>query len=127
MHKLDLQLRAIADALAPTWKALRQKVFYVDPRFHASIGWALLDLPASTSSSLPTSALIPTPPEILPLLSSQLHKPFLRIPHFPPTLLTALNDEYSARLTSPKLGVFVVEDIRLKVGKAVFKWRLVGQ
>ncbi|KAI6166670.1 hypothetical protein EDD17DRAFT_1180740 [Pisolithus thermaeus] len=46
----------ILKLLAPTLRSLRQKEFYADPKFHASIAWALLDSPATATSPPPTSA-----------------------------------------------------------------------
>jgi len=48
------------------------------------------------------------------------------VPHLPNELLTALNERYCTRLTSPKIGVFDVEKIHVKIGKEVFSWFLEG-
>jgi hypothetical protein len=48
---LSYQLRAFSEALTPTLHSFRQKEFYTDPRFHASIAWALLDAKSDAASS----------------------------------------------------------------------------
>jgi len=91
----------MADALTPSLRAIRQQEFYADPRFHASIGWALLDNAKSeerTTSSFPTIACLP------------------------PSLLSTLNEKYSAKLAS--LGAFDVDQICVKIGKEICRWRL---
>lgn len=45
-----IKFTAMAAALAPILKTLRQKTFYADPRFHASFAWALLDQHQSHSA-----------------------------------------------------------------------------
>ncbi|KAI6129681.1 hypothetical protein EDD16DRAFT_1149831 [Pisolithus croceorrhizus] len=46
----------ILKLLAPTLRSLRQKEFYADPKFHASIAWALLDSSGTVTSPPSTSA-----------------------------------------------------------------------
>lgn len=51
---------------------------------------------------------------------------FIRIPHFPPTLITLLNEAYAAKLCQARTGGFVVDRISVKIGKDVFTWPLSG-
>lgn len=102
-HELAIQLRALADALTPTLAALRQQEYYTEPRFHASVGWALLGSPNPVDSP---------------------SKDFPTIPHFPVDLLNTLNDSFTTRLASKSTGTFDAIDVRVKIGKEVHKWTL---
>ncbi|KAI6147258.1 hypothetical protein BKA82DRAFT_643213 [Pisolithus tinctorius] len=48
----------ILNFLVPTLRSLRQKEFYGDPKFHASIAWALLDC-SRTTTPLPSTSATP--------------------------------------------------------------------
>ncbi|KIM78488.1 hypothetical protein PILCRDRAFT_98387 [Piloderma croceum F 1598] len=62
------ELRSLSEALTPTLHSLRQKEFYTDPRFHASIAWALLD--AKSDAAFSGSKSIP---ESLSVLETERH------------------------------------------------------
>ena len=80
--------------LSPALQHLRQKIYYDQPRFHASIAWALLDHPGSQAAT---------------------------IPHFPTDLVPQINKQYQEELSKK---IVRVEDIAVKIGKDVFKWQL---
>ena len=110
-------MRTLSDTLTPTLQAIRQKEFYPDPRFHASIAWALLD----PSPHTPTPIRSPSPPN-RPEPPSPAHFP--TIPHFPPTLIPTLTAQYGPALASAKVGMFEVDALHVKIGKDVCSWRL---
>ncbi|KAG6865503.1 hypothetical protein C0991_001933, partial [Blastosporella zonata] len=105
----------MCDALTPTLKAIRQKEFYTDPRFHASIAWALLDhqnsknMIADTSPTVvtDTSTVLPNPDDAE--LVAELAFP--TIPSLPKDLVSALNDLFSERLSAVTTGTYDVETI----------------
>jgi len=118
--------------LTPTLQAIRQKEFYTNPRFHASIGWALLDRQAHNASpqgetQIALSKSTPTPSTEASLSSGPLSRAdFPIIPHLPYDLVSMLNDRHSAKLSSPKTGTFDVNEISVKIGKEICTWRLSG-
>jgi hypothetical protein len=129
------QLRALSDSLTPTLQAIRQREFYTDPRFHASIAWALLDRGASKANSREQigdmtvssseSTRAPSPgaswsPE------SGHEKDFPTIFHLPHDLVPTLNDRHSAALSSRTTSAFDVNALTMKIGKDVWTWRLSG-
>ncbi|KAG6909267.1 hypothetical protein DXG01_001329 [Tephrocybe rancida] len=128
------ELRAMSDALTPTLKTIRQKEFYSDPRFHASIAWALLDYQNSkstisdTSSTVAGGTLTNLPPTSVGDTSdeSNIESAFSTIPSLPKDLVPALNGLFSARLSAVKTGTYDVETITVKIGKEAHTWRLSG-
>ncbi|KAF8158233.1 hypothetical protein B0H34DRAFT_797644 [Crassisporium funariophilum] len=130
------ELRSLADALAPALRAIRQQEYYDKPRFHASIAWALLNRPKDTSNSSPVTSdsnCSPRAPAEDPPVSSSdftpgamTPEPFPTISHLPCELITSLNECYSARLSSPRVGAFDVEEITMKIGKEICSFRLLG-
>jgi len=128
-----LQLRSLAGALAPALRAIRQQEYYVNPRFHASIAWALLSRSEDTLSLESNVDCICIPSaESEDSISSPTSTPgdgaeaFPTISHLPPELITSLTKRYSARLASPHIGVFDVEKVIVKIGKEITSWRLLG-
>lgn len=115
------------EALTPALRKIRQKEFYSDPRFHASIAWALLDSgPAvdlhSAASSAGTMAALssdPLPPTLAP-------QEFTRIPHLPPALVPSLTTKYSAQLGRPHVGAFDVGEVKVRIGKWEGGWCMQG-
>ncbi|RDB17898.1 U6 snRNA phosphodiesterase [Hypsizygus marmoreus] len=126
------ELRAMSNALTPTLHAIRQKEFYEDPHFHASIAWALLDRPAPSQSliadvsptltegTLSPSHAVSVPPERVP------EADFPTVTQLPEELVRSLNHRYSSALSSTKTGIFDVEEIAVKIGKEVYTWQLSG-
>ncbi|RPD65182.1 hypothetical protein L226DRAFT_543431 [Lentinus tigrinus ALCF2SS1-7] len=115
--------KELSDSLTPALRSIRQKEFYEQPRFHISIAWALLDgsrdsAPAPTSEPLPSPAEASTPP----LVSSG--DIFRTIPSFPPSLVPQLQTEFGRELVSPMVGTFEAEEVCVRIGKDVGKWKL---
>jgi len=128
------ELRSLAGALAPALWAIRQQEYYVKPRFHASIAWALLllpqDIPQSLESNLDSICIHSAQSEDSTQSSTATlgdsAEAFPTISHLPPELITLLIERYSARLSSPSIGVFDVERVVVKIGKETTSWRLLG-
>jgi hypothetical protein len=139
-------MSALADALTPALQAIRQQIYYVKPRFHASIGWALLyaaagqqRAAASASNELHSDSIC-TPSKslsseelerrdadsvTLPSQTSMSANVFPTIERLPVDDLQRLNDRYGPQLSAPKLA-FDVLSITLKIGKDVYSWKLIG-
>ncbi|KAI0643076.1 hypothetical protein C8Q79DRAFT_1013049 [Trametes meyenii] len=129
-------LKDMSNELTPTLKNIRQKEFYQDPRFHASIAWALLDnLP--TSSTITTGAGPSKPisashePQTGTSPDADASKPastpdseFPTIPHFPASLIPELRATFVQELVRPGVGTFEAEEVRVRIGKELSKWRL---
>jgi len=115
------ELQAISLALTPTLHAILQKEYYEDPRFHASIAWALLCPPKATTdgSGLPSTDGTTGP-------SHYTSQPSQSIPHLPKNLIPLLIKRHGAALSSARMGAFDIEAITLKIGKDVHSWRFVG-
>jgi len=97
------ELKFLSDGLTSFIATLRQKEYYTDPRFHASIAWALIG--AQTPNGADDSY-------------------FQTISQLPTSLSAALNEQYAPTLSSPSCGAFDVQDVCLKIGKDVFTWML---
>lgn len=104
------ELKLLSDGLAPFISTLRQKEYYADPRFHASIAWALMSSAAESSKLADDS-------------SSSTYQSILQIPA---SLTTTLNKRYAPTLSSKSCSAFDVQDVCLKIGKDVFSWRVQG-
>jgi hypothetical protein len=126
----SVQLRGMSNALSPTLRSIRQQEYYSDPRFHASIAWALLHHTGqrpptfeSSNNSL-TSAVsfndLVSEPDTS---GSAGFKEFPTIAGFPPDMVSTLNANYGAKISSPTVGSFVVESTTLKIGKETFTWK----
>ncbi|OBZ71110.1 U6 snRNA phosphodiesterase [Grifola frondosa] len=136
------ELKALSDALIPMLRSIRQKEFYADPRFHASIAWALLsnplsevvlesapDTPSTARISSSTGAQLLTQPDRIQSgsdlpRSSAGQNMFPTISHFPPSLIPRLKQDFGSTLTSRQVGMFHVEEVCVRIGKEVSKWRL---
>lgn len=133
------ELQSIAVALTPILRSLRQKEYYENPRFHASVAWALLDRGSPqlhvAGTQAEESIFAVKPPDRLdsgdnaPYPSA--HGPgseasFPSIPHFPINLVSRLNELYGEQLISTKVGLFDAEHITVKIGRDTFLWRMVG-
>ncbi|KAI0718424.1 hypothetical protein C8T65DRAFT_804065 [Cerioporus squamosus] len=108
-------LKELSDSLTPALRSIRQKEFYEQPRFHASLAWALLD--GSRPSGTTRSASEPTPPV-------SIEPTFPTIPSFPPSLVSQLQKEFGRELASPVVGTFEAEEVCVRIGKDVRKWKL---
>ena len=125
-----LQLKSLATALAPIIRQLRQQGYYENPRFHASIAWALLDRSSSIPSVGVEDAISATGS---PGSVSQRSTPGFDIPnsfptisHFPKDLISTLDERYSSALASTKVGLFDADSITVKIGKDMFTWNMSG-
>ncbi|KAF9462993.1 U6 snRNA phosphodiesterase Usb1 [Collybia nuda] len=116
------ELRTLSNTLSPALQAIRQKEFYSNPRFHASIAWALLDRPLSESR--PESVLIPRSTFAEGHPEQVTEAGFPTIPHFPKELIPTLNSRHGVQLASIKTGSFDINEISLKIGKEVYTWKL---
>ncbi|KAF8349234.1 hypothetical protein F5887DRAFT_878788 [Amanita rubescens] len=116
------ELKSLATALAPIIRQLRQQGYYENPRFHASLAWALLD----RSSSIPS--LLGSPGSVSQRSTPGLDIPngFPTITHFPKDLISTLNERYNSALASTKVGLFDAESITVKIGKDTFTWNMSG-
>ncbi|KAF8584688.1 hypothetical protein K439DRAFT_1646851 [Ramaria rubella] len=110
------RFRSLAEALTPTLRALYQKEYYAQPRFHASMAWMLLDSPLKTPS---TST--PQPPSevdaLLSLMPSHVAPNFPTVPELPSILLPTLKERIGGRLH--RRGIFDVTEIKVRIGKEV--------
>ncbi|KIL67930.1 hypothetical protein M378DRAFT_101656 [Amanita muscaria Koide BX008] len=128
------ELQSIAVALTPILRSLRQKEYYENPRFHASVAWALLDRGSpqlhvagtqaeeSIFAVEPPDSNAPYPPAHGPGSEDS----FPSVPHFPIDLVSRLNELYGEQLISTKVGLFDAEHITVKIGRDTFLWRMVG-
>jgi len=95
------QLATLTDALTPALRAIKQNEFYPKPKFHVSIGWALLDKKGTAKSTggFPTVA------------------------EFPQDVIEGLNRDFAPQLRRPSTYV-EVEQVCVKIGKDAFRWGL---
>ncbi|KAJ7242870.1 U6 snRNA phosphodiesterase Usb1 [Mycena haematopus] len=117
------ELTTLTTSLTPTLRAIRQQEFYSSPRFHASIGWALLaSSPQATHTNgdqVPISSTsIKSKTTFVSLIPNEYSQ-------FPPALLPTLNEQYGSLLAS-SVKSFDINEIRIKIGKEVSRWRLNG-
>ena len=110
------QLQTLSLALEPSLKLLHQKTFYSEPRFHASIAWALLSKSNTSLVGTPTSLS-----QDVDANSSILAHP---IPVFSPSFLPTLVAKFGASFVNTKTSAFEVDRISVKIGKEVFTWSL---
>ncbi|KAH7885136.1 U6 snRNA phosphodiesterase Usb1 [Phlebopus sp. FC_14] len=122
----------------PILQSLRQKEFYLDPKFHASIAWALLEYKNHQNNSAlplleadrPLDDLTLTSQDSINEITERSVSPststeeFVRIPCFPPDLVPGLNQAFASKLSMARTGGFVVDRIAVKIGKDVFTWPL---
>ncbi|KAF9267398.1 hypothetical protein L218DRAFT_984928, partial [Marasmius fiardii PR-910] len=133
------ELKSLAQSLTPTMKTFRQKVYYDEPQFHASIAWALLSIPESGEAiavRTPQEARVDSSTSAFDeqvdlddasLITESTHEDFQRIPHLPESLIAALNDEYGTALSSNRVSAFNVRTLSVKIGKDVFSWQFEGR
>src|ERR1700720_1202236 len=67
----------LAEALNMILRSFRQNEFYTDPRFHASIAWALLEGPLSGSKSISESHQTAQKVTMSSISQSRLHVPLM--------------------------------------------------
>ncbi|KAL5524575.1 USB1 [Sanghuangporus sanghuang] len=106
------ELEMLSKTVEPILRSLHQKGFYSEPRFHASVAWALL---ATTGVRLQDEAsTLSVPADTLPRVISS----------FPPQLLSDMESHFGKTLSSSKTGVFDVDSICVKIGKEISSWPL---
>ncbi|KAJ6620744.1 U6 snRNA phosphodiesterase Usb1 [Mycena sp. CBHHK59/15] len=129
------ELTALTNLLTPALRDIRQQEYYAAPRFHASIGWALLgySTPENTAPAPHTGSQVPLSSASIRSDSdssnSSISLPaaeFPTITEFPPKLLPALNGQYGPSLTASTVKSFDITEISIKIGKEVSHWRLSG-
>ena len=120
-------MRYLCEALSPALKSIHQQEYYTTPRFHASLGWALLHKARQTTSPDPQSIprncaadSVTTKPPNERATSSQ---EWPTISCLPQELITALNRKYSEKLSSLNDAFCSAEAVTLKIGKEIFTWR----
>ncbi|KAI1798470.1 hypothetical protein LXA43DRAFT_968762 [Ganoderma leucocontextum] len=133
--------KSLVQGLAPALRAIRQKEFYDDPRFHASIAWALLDgskTPGSplTQNDTPsesrqpalraqdTAARSPSPGNPTTPTSIVPAPEFPTIPCFPQSLIPQLQAEFCSELVRQGVGTFEAEEVHVRIGKEISRWKL---
>ncbi|OSD02417.1 hypothetical protein PYCCODRAFT_1390116 [Trametes coccinea BRFM310] len=112
--------KELSERLTPTLRSIRQKEFYQDPRFHASIAWALLD---GTARAVSQQVQGPEQGRDRPSTTERLED-FPTIPGFPPSLIPQLRAEFSQQVVDPSVGRFEAEEVHVRIGKEISKWRL---
>ncbi|KAJ7246419.1 U6 snRNA phosphodiesterase Usb1 [Mycena rebaudengoi] len=128
------ELASITNSITPALRNIRQQEFYASPRFHASIGWALLDSSvrqgSRSVSAAPASYTNPSSSIGADSSDSAIPLPraseFPTITAFPPKLLSTLNRQYGPSLTGSTVKSFDITEISVKVGKDVSRWHLTG-
>ncbi|KAF9651575.1 hypothetical protein BDM02DRAFT_3154187 [Thelephora ganbajun] len=95
------QIGALTDALTPALRAIKQSEFYPEPKFHVSIGWALLERNGIDKST----------------------EDFPTITELPQDVIEDLNRDFAPQLCRPSARV-EVEEVCVKIGKDVFRWGL---
>ncbi|KAF8742305.1 hypothetical protein AX14_005472 [Amanita brunnescens Koide BX004] len=120
------ELKSLGTALTPIVQQLRQQGYYENPRFHASIAWALLDRDFHNPSAEAEAIDSPGSGSQRSMPEHNTANGFPTIPHFPKDLLSTLNERYGSTLASTKVGLFDAEFITVKIGKDTFTWNLSG-
>jgi len=95
------QLGALTDALTPALRAIKQNEFYPKPKFHVSIGWALLERNGVDRST----------------------RNFPTIAELPREMIDDLNRDFASQLCKPSARV-EAEEVCVKIGKDAFRWGL---
>jgi len=135
------RLRAMSNGLIKLLTYLRQKEYYTEPRFHASIAWALLsseiDVSEADSSNItsrdglsPDS--VPRPNgDIPPFLGGNSTPPtectsktFPSTCRIPDSLVDRFEHEYGNELR--RVGKLDIDRVSVKIGKEIFTWELCG-
>jgi len=95
------QLGALTNALNPALQTFKQSEFYPEPKFHVSIGWALLEGSEAAKST----------------------EDFPTITGLSQGVIEDLNRDFASRLRRPS-ACLEAEEVCVKIGKDVFRWGL---
>lgn len=129
-------MKELSDALIPTLRLLRQTEFYREPRFHASVAWALTSSAPSDSnaaserkddlsSTLPVTKSQTTPnAKMVDEASQRQSQNFETIKKFPDELINCLINEFGKELTTSTVGTILVDTLCVRIGKEVSRWTL---
>ncbi|KAJ7465307.1 hypothetical protein FB451DRAFT_434146 [Mycena latifolia] len=124
------ELASLTNLLTPALRAIHQQEYYTAPRFHASIGWALL---GGRANSPQRSAFNADPQSSGSIRSDSRNSAMAVVPdnystitEFPHALLPELNAQYGPSLTGSTVKSFDIGEISIRIGKDVCRWRLNG-
>jgi len=129
------ELTTLTTLLTPTLRAIRQQEYYASPRFHASFGWSLLghhaSSPKADNTTNPNADQPPISSASIRSESSNSSTSFVpneypKITEFPPALLPTLNEQYGPSLVGSTAKSVDINEICIKIGKEVSRWRLNG-
>jgi U6 snRNA phosphodiesterase len=115
----------------------RQKEFYSEPRFHASIAWALLQNASRGQNSTGSTSQINVGQDVMDeVLTTDAsngaeatgHRPAARekfptILQFPPELVTTLEAEFGETLRTRSVSTLECEHLCVRIGKDVVRWK----
>ncbi|KIK68077.1 hypothetical protein GYMLUDRAFT_155394 [Collybiopsis luxurians FD-317 M1] len=104
------ELKRLSDDLSPFLSNLRQKTYYTEPKFHASIAWALLHQTETNDS----------------LQQSQTSALFQTVTCLPDMLTALLNKQYAPAM-SKSCCASDVQFLCARIGQDVFSWRCQGR
>ncbi|KAH8824805.1 hypothetical protein DL96DRAFT_1670223 [Flagelloscypha sp. PMI_526] len=96
----------ITSALRSTLETLRQKVYYSNPRFHASFAWALLDGARAQQTLTPRDDSG----------DSETQVDFPTISGFPEDLLSSLKPLYSSTVPFPRDTTLFIRAVAIRIG-----------
>ncbi|KAI0345677.1 hypothetical protein BDW22DRAFT_1353253 [Trametopsis cervina] len=120
------ELKVLCDAITPVLRTYRQEAFYSEPRFHASIAWALLPNAKHAQGANTSQHIIQDEAQTSTTSTGEVNNVnFPTIPHFPPDMVAALDEEFGSVLRSRTVGVFECEHLCVRIGKDVARWKFV--
>lgn len=144
-----LQFKEMSDELVPTLRSIRQKEFYKEPRFHASMAWALMATLAEPSREILANQRTGSPSSFprndeeglarptqktqtnlnstrsTPPIKDQMRGSRIEtIERFPEDLIPTLRRDFGETLIDPKVGTFEVTTLCVRIGKEVSSWKL---
>ena len=113
----SFQALALSNTLANSLDRLRQELVYSEPRYHASIAWALL--PRAKQHPTPTD-----PDALCGSLATEKLDTYPTINHFPQRVVIDLNERFGKQLANPNVGSFLFDRLCVRIGKEVSSWSL---
>ncbi|GJJ15709.1 hypothetical protein Clacol_009987 [Clathrus columnatus] len=106
------ELRRLVESITPTLRSLYQKEYYPQPRFHASIAWALLNTQSGKTVTTTTAPPILSDAEVP--IDNNNNTDFPSLPNIPNELITSLNDVMGKQLNRI---TFDVSEMEVRIGK----------